>query len=332
MSNAYEVLGVPRTADQAAIRKAYLRASLRSHPDKNPGREEEAKAEFVRIGQAYEVLGDPAKRSAYDRDLAGKGRFRPGSGWQRQNQQQQQRPTTSPASTSNQQQQSTQQQQPFSKNDGDEDPFERFADLFDETVAGMSEDELNMAMGVAAAVGSIVGSIVGSRAAGGGKGGNSILSTLGSVVGSAVASQAASTLVKTVHEDSTQRALERKERDAAVARGESVPERKTTGNRERVFRDAGTAFQKMGASMGGGAASSNNRTNVHFNYSSGNRNNTGGADRTNNNDNYDVNSTSESNERSQFPWKEAAKLATMAIGACVEMQRESKASSNDARR
>ena len=43
MSTYYEILGVPQNADEAAIRKAYLRASLRCHPDKNPGREEEAK-------------------------------------------------------------------------------------------------------------------------------------------------------------------------------------------------------------------------------------------------------------------------------------------------
>ena len=48
----YDILGVARNADQVAIRKGYLRASLRCHPDKNPGREEEAKAEFVEVGQA----------------------------------------------------------------------------------------------------------------------------------------------------------------------------------------------------------------------------------------------------------------------------------------
>ena len=48
MSTHYEILGVPQNADEAVIRKAYLRASLRCHPDKNPGREEEAK---VRISK-----------------------------------------------------------------------------------------------------------------------------------------------------------------------------------------------------------------------------------------------------------------------------------------
>ena len=71
----YDVLGVPPTADAAAIRKAYLRASLRLHPDKNPGREEEAKAEFVQIGRAYETLRDPSTRAAYDAEVAGGRRF-----------------------------------------------------------------------------------------------------------------------------------------------------------------------------------------------------------------------------------------------------------------
>ena len=68
--------------------------------------------------------------------------------------------------------------------------FNSFMDLFDETVSGMSEAELNMAMGAAAVVGSIIGSIVGAKA---GKG-NSLLSSAASMVGSAMASQAASTL------------------------------------------------------------------------------------------------------------------------------------------
>jgi len=49
MSTYYEILGVPQNADEAAIRKAYLRASLRCHPDKNPGREEEAKVSIYHV-------------------------------------------------------------------------------------------------------------------------------------------------------------------------------------------------------------------------------------------------------------------------------------------
>lgn len=70
--------------------------------------------------------------------------------------------------------------------------FNSFMDLFDDTVSGMSEAELNMAMGAAAVVGSIIGSIMGAKA---GKG-SSLLSSAASMVGSAMASQAASTLGK----------------------------------------------------------------------------------------------------------------------------------------
>mmetsp|Transcript_10676 Transcript_10676/g.22637 ORF Transcript_10676/g.22637 Transcript_10676/m.22637 type:complete len:300 (-) Transcript_10676:1015-1914(-) len=278
----YDTLGVPKNADQAAIRKAYLRASLRSHPDKNPGRVEEAKAEFIGIGQAYSIIGDPAKRAAYDRELsAGNFRF---NGF---------RPQHPKPNSTQQQSASSQQHTTATQAVSDDDPFQNFADLFDETVAGMSEEELNMAMGVAAAVGSVIGSFAGSRAS---KGGNSALSTIGSAIGGAMASQVASSLVKTVHEDSKQRALEKRERDAAIARGE-VPEPSTRGSRSRAFQDAGSMFQKAGTSMGGFTSSK----------------------RTSN----DVTSNSEG-EKPQFPWKEAAKLATMAVSACVEMQREPK--------
>mmetsp|Transcript_29108 Transcript_29108/g.53305 ORF Transcript_29108/g.53305 Transcript_29108/m.53305 type:complete len:165 (+) Transcript_29108:55-549(+) len=132
----YDTLGVPKGADQAAIRKAYLRASLRSHPDKNPGREEEAKAEFIGIGQAYSIIGDPEKRAAYDRELsAGKFRF---SGF---------RPQHPKPNSTQQQTASSQQHTTSTQAVSDDDPFQNFADLFDETVAGMSEEELNMAMG-----------------------------------------------------------------------------------------------------------------------------------------------------------------------------------------
>lgn len=286
----YDTLGIPKNADQAVIRKAYLRASLRSHPDKNPGREEEAKTEFIGIGQAYSIIGDPAKRAAYDRELsAGKFRF---SGF---------RPQHPKPNSTQQQSASSQQHTTSTQAVSDDDSFQNFADLFDETVAGMSEEELNMAMGVAAAVGSVIGSIAGSRAS---KGGNSALSAIGSAIGSAMASQAASSLVKTVHEDSKQRALEKRERDAAIARDE-VPEHSTRGSRSRAFQDAGNVFQKVGTSMGGSPSSK----------------------RTSNN----VTSNSEG-EKGQFPWKEAAKLATMAVSTCMEMQRESKSAKDKDKR
>ncbi len=81
----YEVLGVSRDADEAAIKKAYRRAAMKFHPDRNP--DDEAAAErFKEIQEAYAVLSDDQKRAAYDRfghagvDGAGMGGGRPGGG------------------------------------------------------------------------------------------------------------------------------------------------------------------------------------------------------------------------------------------------------------
>ena len=61
----YQVLGVQRDAEEAAIKKAYRRLAQQNHPDKNPG-DPAAEERFKEISQAYAVLSDPARRSAYD--------------------------------------------------------------------------------------------------------------------------------------------------------------------------------------------------------------------------------------------------------------------------
>ena len=61
----YKILGVKKTAKAAEIKKAYRKLSLKYHPDKNPS--EDAAAKFAEISNAYTVLSDPDKRSAYDR-------------------------------------------------------------------------------------------------------------------------------------------------------------------------------------------------------------------------------------------------------------------------
>jgi curved DNA-binding protein len=61
----YEVLGVPRDADQDAIRRAYRKLARRYHPDLNS--DSEAEDRFKELGEAYEVLSDPDKRERYDR-------------------------------------------------------------------------------------------------------------------------------------------------------------------------------------------------------------------------------------------------------------------------
>jgi molecular chaperone DnaJ len=62
----YEVLGVPRDADEDAIKKAYRKIAFESHPDRNPG-DKTAEQRFKDATEAYEVLRDAQKRAAYDR-------------------------------------------------------------------------------------------------------------------------------------------------------------------------------------------------------------------------------------------------------------------------
>lgn len=62
----YEVLGVDRGADETAIKKAYRKAAIKYHPDKNPD-DKAAEEKFKEAAEAYEVLSDGDKRARYDR-------------------------------------------------------------------------------------------------------------------------------------------------------------------------------------------------------------------------------------------------------------------------
>lgn len=62
MKNYYEVLGTDKSASQEEIKKAYRNLSKQFHPDVNPTGE----TRFKEVAEAYEVLGDPAKRAQYD--------------------------------------------------------------------------------------------------------------------------------------------------------------------------------------------------------------------------------------------------------------------------
>jgi molecular chaperone DnaJ len=62
----YEVLGVARTATEQEIKSAYRKLALKYHPDRNPG-DKPAEDRFKEAAEAYSVLGDPEKRSRYDR-------------------------------------------------------------------------------------------------------------------------------------------------------------------------------------------------------------------------------------------------------------------------
>ena len=61
----YEVLGVSKTADASAIKKAYRKLAKKYHPDSNPGNKAAAER-FKEVTEAYDVLGDEKKRKLYD--------------------------------------------------------------------------------------------------------------------------------------------------------------------------------------------------------------------------------------------------------------------------
>lgn len=61
----YEVLGVPRTASQKEIKKAYYQLAKKYHPDTNPD-DPDAKEKFAKLAEAYETLSDELKRKQYD--------------------------------------------------------------------------------------------------------------------------------------------------------------------------------------------------------------------------------------------------------------------------
>lgn len=62
----YEVLGVPKDADDTALKSAFRKLAMQHHPDRNPG-DQEAERKFKELNEAYQVLSDSQKRAAYDR-------------------------------------------------------------------------------------------------------------------------------------------------------------------------------------------------------------------------------------------------------------------------
>jgi molecular chaperone DnaJ len=65
MRDYYEILGVTRGCDDAALKSSFRKLAMEHHPDRNGGCEE-AEGRFKEINEAYSVLSDPKKRAAYD--------------------------------------------------------------------------------------------------------------------------------------------------------------------------------------------------------------------------------------------------------------------------
>lgn len=80
----YETLGVSRSASDAEIKKAFRKLAREYHPDVAKNKKQ-AEEKFKEINEAYEVLGDPAKRKKYDElgpEWQSGAEFRPPPGWQ----------------------------------------------------------------------------------------------------------------------------------------------------------------------------------------------------------------------------------------------------------
>ena len=75
-SDYYDILGVGKSASADEIKKAYRKAALEWHPDRHKNDKETAEKKFKEINEAYQVLSDPQKKSAYDQ--YGHAAFNPG--------------------------------------------------------------------------------------------------------------------------------------------------------------------------------------------------------------------------------------------------------------
>ncbi|ASL47744.1 Chaperone protein DnaJ [Burkholderia sp. AD24] len=84
MATLYETLGVPTHATDDEIKRAYRKAAMKWHPDRNSGAEDVARATFQEIKDAYAILSDAAQRKVYDAVYAEQMR-----GWEAQRKRQQ---------------------------------------------------------------------------------------------------------------------------------------------------------------------------------------------------------------------------------------------------
>jgi curved DNA-binding protein CbpA len=66
MTTLYDTLGIAENATPEEIKRAYRKAVMRWHPDRNAGEEHTARAAFLDVRNAYAILSDPAQRQVYD--------------------------------------------------------------------------------------------------------------------------------------------------------------------------------------------------------------------------------------------------------------------------
>src|SRR3972149_1761648 len=78
-SDYYDILGVSKSATKEEIKKAYRKQALEWHPDRHKDEKEAAERRFKEINEAYQILSDSQKRSAYDQ--FGHEAFAPGGGF-----------------------------------------------------------------------------------------------------------------------------------------------------------------------------------------------------------------------------------------------------------
>jgi curved DNA-binding protein CbpA len=66
MATLYDLLGIRGDASDEELKRAYRRAAMKAHPDRNVGREASAHSQFQEIKEAYTILSDPEQRRVYD--------------------------------------------------------------------------------------------------------------------------------------------------------------------------------------------------------------------------------------------------------------------------
>ena len=72
----YDILGLDKSASTTEIKSAYKKKALEWHPDRHKDNKEEAEKRFKEINEAYQILSDSSKKSAYDQH--GHAAFAPG--------------------------------------------------------------------------------------------------------------------------------------------------------------------------------------------------------------------------------------------------------------